>query len=188
MAVTPSEMLPLGTPLPSFALPDTRTGQRVSSSDFAERPVVVAFICNHCPFVIHVREGLAELGRYARERDVGMVGISSNDVTTHPQDGPEQMKAEAERAGYEFPYLYDETQDVAKAYRAACTPDFFLFDADQTLVYRGQLDDSRPSNGKPVTRAPSRRPARPSSTCSMPRACWSIGAKWTTAAPPTAFP
>ncbi len=151
MAAT-SHMLELGTPLPAFALPDTVTGESVSSDSLLGAPAsVVAFICNHCPYVVHIRDKLAEFGRWCEEVGVKMVAISSNDVATYPQDGPEAMAAEARRAGYLFPYLYDETQDVARAFRAACTPDLYVFDAQGKLAYRGQFDDSRPGNGKPVT-------------------------------------
>lgn len=151
MAATPSTMLPLGTAAPIFILPDT-TGKRVSSSDFAGAPaLLVMFICNHCPFVKHLRSALAQLGRDYQPKGVAIVAISSNDVAGYPADSPEKMVEEHRDAGYTFPYLYDETQEIAKAYQAACTPDFFLFDKNQHLVYRGQFDDSRPSNGLPVT-------------------------------------
>jgi peroxiredoxin len=144
-------MLPLGTSAPDFTLPNV-DGREVSLGDFANSPaLLVIFMCNHCPFVIHVADELARLAREYQARGVAVVGISSNDVSRHPADSPEQMVAEVENRGYPFPYLYDETQDTAKAYRAACTPDFFLFDADRKLVYRGQLDDSRPESGIPVT-------------------------------------
>jgi peroxiredoxin len=151
MAATPSNMTELGTRAPYFALPDT-DGKSVSLSDFRDaKALLVMFICNHCPFVKHVQAELAALGREYRKRGAAVVAISSNDVTTHPDDAPDKMKIEKEAAGYAFPYLYDESQTVAMAYEAACTPDFFLFDADRQLVYRGQLDDSRPGNGVPVT-------------------------------------
>lgn len=151
MVRTPSTMLPLGTEAPDFKLMNV-DGQEVSLADFADAPaLLVIFMCNHCPFVIHVADELARLTSEYMEKGVAVVGISSNDVTAHPADSPEQMVAEAETRGYRFPYLYDETQEVAKAYRAACTPDFFVFDEDQKLVYRGQLDDSRPDSGIPVT-------------------------------------
>ncbi len=154
MSLTPSTMLPLGTTAPDFRLPDTVSGKTIALADFAVAPaLLVAFICNHCPFVEHIRAGLAQLGREYQVRGVAIVAISSNDVGTHPQDGPAKMAAEARTAGYTFPYLYDETQAVAKAYRAACTPDFFLFDTSRRLVYRGQLDDSRPGSRLPVTGA-----------------------------------
>jgi thiol-disulfide isomerase/thioredoxin len=152
MAATPSTMLPLGTTLPAFSLPDTGTGKLVHSSDFAGTPLLVMFICNHCPFVKHIRHELASLGRDYAAR-AGIVAISSNDAAKYPDDGPAKMKVEAAAAGYGFPYLYDESQDVARAFQAACTPDFFLFDKGGKLAYRGQLDDSRPGNGKPVTGA-----------------------------------
>ena len=145
-------MLALGTPAPLFSLPDVVSEETVCIDDFWNaKALLVMFICNHCPFVQHVRGELARIGRDYGPRGVGIVAISSNDVDRYPQDGPEAMQQAAEAAGYPFPYLYDETQEVAKAYGAACTPDFFLFDADRRLVYRGQLDDSRPSNGVPVT-------------------------------------
>lgn len=150
MVMTPSQMLPLGTAAPDFSLPDT-DGNMVSLADFAGKPLMVGFICNHCPFVIHIRECLATLFKEYQEKGVSIVAISSNDVETHPDDSPEKMAAEKQAAGYTFPYLYDESQEVAKAYSAACTPDFFLFDKDHKLVYRGQLDDSRPESGIPVT-------------------------------------
>ena len=151
MAV-PSQMLPLGTKAPEFELPDVTDGRLVSLSDFeTKRVLLVMFICRHCPYVRHVREELARLGRDFAGSDLGIVAISSNDVDEYPEDRPESLAEEAREAGYAFPYLFDETQEVAKAYTAACTPDFFLFDADRALVYRGQLDDSRPSNGLPVT-------------------------------------
>lgn len=145
-------MLPLGTPAADFTLPDVVTGRPVALADFAAAPaLVVAFICNHCPYVRHLREGLARFGQAAQARGVAMVAISSNDVANYPDDSPPKMAAEARAAGYSFPYLYDETQAVARAYRAACTPDFYLFDAQRRLVYRGQFDDSRPGNGIAVT-------------------------------------
>ena len=150
MALTPSRMLPLGTVAPAFSLPDTQ-GRTVSIDDLpASAPLLVMFICNHCPYVKLVRSELARLGKDYQDR-IGIVAISSNDVTTHPQDSPERMKEEAAAAGYTFPYLYDADQSVARAYQAACTPDFFVFDAERKLVYRGQLDGSRPGNGQPVT-------------------------------------
>lgn len=153
MARTPSTMLPLGTKAPDFSLVNV-DGRSVGLADFTGAPaLLVMFLCNHCPFVKHLADSLAEFGRACLEKSVGVVAISSNDVAKHPADSPEQMVHEAEDRGYSFPYLYDETQDVAKAYRAACTPDFFLFDGDQRLVYRGQFDDSRPDNGKPITGA-----------------------------------
>ena len=151
MARTPSTMLPLGTAAPDFKLMNV-DGREVALADFAGKPaLLVMFMCNHCPFVVHVADELARLGSEYMGRGVAVVGINSNDTATHPADSPERMVAEAEERGYAFPYLFDETQAVAKAYRAACTPDFFLFDQDRKLVYRGQLDDSRPGNGVPVT-------------------------------------
>jgi peroxiredoxin len=151
MAV-PSTMLALGTKAPEFELPDVTDGRIVSLSDFeAKRALLVMFICRHCPYVKHVREELARLGRDFADSELAIVAISSNDAEEYPEDRPESLAEEAREAGYAFPYLFDESQEVAKAYTAACTPDFFLFDADRALVYRGQLDDSRPSNGLPVT-------------------------------------
>ncbi len=153
MARTASTMLRLGTPAPDFSLMNV-DGQIVSLDDFKGKPaLLVMFICNHCPYVKHVADQLAQLGHEYMQRGAGIVAISSNDVAAHPADSPEQMVAEAEERGYVFPYLYDETQEVAKAYHAACTPDFFLFDANKKLVYRGQLDSSRPDSGIPVTGA-----------------------------------
>jgi len=143
-----SQMLELGTPVPEFSLPDP-DGRPHSLPDEAAAYLVM-FICNHCPYVKHVREELARLGRDYLPRNVAIVAINSNDVESYPADGPEQMKTEAARWGYPFPYLVDADQAVAKTYRAACTPDFYLFDGDRRLVYRGQLDGSRPSNDLPV--------------------------------------
>jgi peroxiredoxin len=144
-------MLPLGSKAPDFRLPDTN-GKFVSLADFTGVPaLVVVFMCNHCPYVKHIRGALAQLARDYLPRRVGMVGISANDATRYPDDSPAEMAREAKAAGYLFPYLYDETQEVAKAYRAACTPDIFLFDQQQQLVYRGQLDDSRPGSNVVVT-------------------------------------
>ena len=151
MALTPSTMLPLGTTAPEFKLPDTN-GKIISLADFKDQgALLVIFMCNHCPYVVHIRSGLAQLARDYAPRGVGIVGINSNDAKNYPADSPAKMKDEARSAGYIFPYLYDETQAVAKAYRAACTPDIFLFDKNRKLVYRGQFDDSRPGNGLPVT-------------------------------------
>lgn len=151
MAETPSTMLPLGTSAPDFKLPDP-SGKFASLADFKNSPaLLVAFISNHCPFVKHIRKEFASFAKEYQGRDVSVVAIGSNDAANYPQDGPEKMAEEIKQIGYTFPYLYDETQDVAKAYQAACTPDFFLFDRDHRLVYRGQFDDSRPSNGRPVT-------------------------------------
>ena len=151
MALTPSTMLPLGTTAPDFKLPDTN-GKIVSLADFKDAPaLLVIFMCNHCPYVKHIRAGIAQLSRDYQPKRVAIVGINSNDVANYPEDSPAMMKEEVKSAGYIFPYLYDETQVVAKAYRAACTPDIYLFDKNRKLVYRGQLDDSRPGNGIPVT-------------------------------------
>jgi peroxiredoxin len=153
MVLTPSTMLELGTPLPEFRLPDPR-GKMVASGDLAEAPaLLVAFICNHCPYVKHLRQGLAQFARDYQGSGLAMVAINSNDVSNYPDDSPAKMAEEVEEAGYVFPYLYDESQEVAKAFRAACTPEFYLFDADRRLAYRGQFDDSRPESGRPVTGA-----------------------------------
>jgi len=152
MAVA-STMLPLGTPLPTFLLPDAVSGRSFASDELAGRPAVVAFICNHCPYVKHIQRGLADFGRYCDEKGVALVGISSNDPVNYPADAPEQMAIEAKNAGYGFPYLFDATQDVARAFHAACTPEFYLFDAQGALVYRGQFDEARPKNSVPVTGA-----------------------------------
>jgi peroxiredoxin len=152
MARTNSTMLPLGTTAPDFALPDVTSGKIVSLADFKSSPaLLVAFLCNHCPYVKHVQSGLAQMARDFQARGVGVVAISSNDVANYPDDSPEKMREEAQRVGYTFPYLYDESQAVALAYRAACTPDFFLFDGALKLVYRGQMDDARRANDLPVT-------------------------------------
>ena len=145
-------MLPLGTAAPPFSLNDTVTGNPTSLADVSDGKsgLLVMFICAHCPFVIHVQDELARLGNDYGSMGLGIVAISSNSVITHPQDSPGNLKAMANRLGYNFPYLYDETQAVAKAYTAACTPDFFLFDAENRLAYRGRLDGSRPGNGVPV--------------------------------------
>ncbi|MEO6182272.1 MAG: thioredoxin family protein [Verrucomicrobiota bacterium] len=151
MALTPSTMRPLGASAPEFCLPDTN-GKNVSLRDFKGAPaVLVMFICNHCPYVKHVRSELARLGRDYQAKSAAIVAINSNDAANYADDSPEKMRQEAVAAGYTFPYLFDESQSVAKAYRAACTPDIFLFDKDLKLVYRGQLDDSRPRNELPVT-------------------------------------
>jgi len=148
----PSTMLALGTKAPDFELPDVLTGRTVSIRDFdRKQALLVMFICRHCPYVRHVRSELARLGRDFEDSELAIVAISSNDPTEYREDAPESLAEEAREAGYAFPYLFDETQEVAKAYTAACTPDFFLFDADRALVYRGQLDDSRPRNGLPIT-------------------------------------
>lgn len=152
MAETPSTMVPLGTKAPHFALTDTVTDTTHTLEDVkGEKGTVVMFICNHCPFVVHVNPEIVKLSKTYQAKGIGFVAISSNDITTHPQDAPHLMKKKAEEVGYSFPYLYDETQEVARAYDAACTPDFYLFNADLKLVYRGQLDDSRPKNGIPLT-------------------------------------
>jgi peroxiredoxin len=151
MVLKSSIMLHLGTPAPDFALPDP-DGRIVALSDFAGAPaLLVMFLCNHCPYVKHIRSGLAALAREYMDKGVAVVAINSNDAQAYPDDSPARMKEEAAAAGYPFPYLVDEAQNAARAYRAACTPDFFLFDRERKLAYRGQFDDSRPGNGIPVT-------------------------------------
>jgi peroxiredoxin len=146
-------MLPLGTPLPSFSLPDL-DGTIVTAQQFADTPgVLVAFLCTHCPYVKHIKREFARFASEYRSRGLTVVGIASNDATTHPDDGPGGMAKDAREHGYDFPYLHDETQQVAHAFKAACTPDLFLFDRSGQLVYRGQFDESRPGNNKPVTGA-----------------------------------
>ena len=151
MARTPSRMLALGTELPEFSLPDAVSGHTVASSSLAGKPAVVFFICNHCPFVKHIRAGIADFGRYCRDNGVAMVAISSNDAVAYPADAPPAMAIEAKEAGYVFPYLFDESQSVARAFDAACTPDLYIFDAQGKLAYRGQFDGARPGNDVPVT-------------------------------------
>lgn len=151
MARTPSTMVELGTLAPDFSLPDT-TGKQVSLSDFQGSPaLLVVFMCNHCPYVKHIREEFAAFAREYQAKGLSVVGINANDVANYPDDSPEKMAEEVQTVGYTFPYLYDESQAVAKAYQAACTPDFFLFDRERRLVYRGQFDDSRPRNDLPTT-------------------------------------
>ena len=153
MVATNSTMVPLGTKAADFQLPDT-TGKIVKLSDFDnQKALLIVFMCNHCPFVVHIREGFVQLVKDYQKRGVGVVGINSNDTTQYPDDSPERMAEDARDYGYTFDYLFDETQQVAKAYGAVCTPDFFLFDADHKLVYRGQMDDSRPNGDIPVTGA-----------------------------------
>jgi peroxiredoxin len=153
MPETPSTMLDLGTPLPSFSLPDFN-GRVVSDADLkGSKALLVAFICKHCPFVKHIRQEFARFAKEYEPKGLKVVAIASNDTTEFPEDGPEGMKQEAAEAGYVFPYLFDEKQQVARAFRAACTPDLFLFDANRRLVYRGQFDGSRPKNDVPVTGA-----------------------------------
>ncbi|HIK17272.1 MAG TPA: thioredoxin family protein [Leptolyngbyaceae cyanobacterium M33_DOE_097] len=152
MALVASTMLELGTKAPDFALPDTVSGETITLQTFAtSKALLVMFICQHCPYVKHIQEALAQLGKDYAKTDLGIVAISANNVETHPNDAPDKLKEMALTLGFTFPFCYDESQSVAKAYTAACTPDFFLFDGDRTLVYRGQLDDSRPGNGLPVT-------------------------------------
>lgn len=147
-----SSMLALGTKTPNFSLPDVVSGQTISLETFRNKnALLVMFICRHCPYVKHVQEELVRIGKDYQDKDVGIVAISSNDIETYPEDAPESLKEQTQELGFTFPYLFDETQEVTKSYTAACTPDFFLFDKERQLVYRGQLDDSRPGNNIPVT-------------------------------------
>ncbi len=152
MSQTPTTLIPLGFVAPAFSLPDTVSGKVKSLDELkSDKATVIMFICNHCPFVVHVKDELVRLANDYIPKGISFIAISSNDVANYPQDGPEKMKEFAAENKFPFSYLYDETQDVARAYSAACTPDFSIFDGDSKCVYRGQLDDSRPSNGKPVT-------------------------------------
>lgn len=152
MAATPSNMIPLGTEAPPFTLPDTVSGKMMSLDQLkSDQATVVMFLCNHCPYVKHVNPQLVQVAKDYQPRGVSFVGISSNDVEAYPEDGPEEMKKVAQQLGYPFPYLYDDSQEVARSYQAACTPDLYVFDGDMELVYRGQLDDSRPKNGQRPT-------------------------------------
>ncbi|MBN2131711.1 MAG: thioredoxin family protein [Sedimentisphaerales bacterium] len=187
MAATTSTMLPLGTKAPAFSLPDTK-GRTVSISDFSDaKALLVVFMCNHCPFVKHILGGFVRLAKEYRDKGVAAVAINSNDVDDYPDDRPELMAQVAREKGFSFPYLYDETQEVARAYHAACTPDFFLFDPARALVYRGQMDDSRPGSDDPVDGAdlraaldavlagrPVPEPQKPSMGCSIK---WKAGRK-----------
>ena len=152
MALTPSTMMPLGTPAPNFELPDTVSGNTIKLEQASgEKGLLVMFICNHCPYVVHIEQALGKLGHDYTNKGLGIVAISANDVDNYPQDAPKKMTEFARENGFNFPYLYDQSQAVAKAYDAACTPDFFLFDKELKCVYRGQFDDSRPGNDIAVT-------------------------------------
>lgn len=152
MALTASTMLPLGTKAPDFQLPDVVSSETISLNSFADKKaLLVMFICRHCPYVKHIKDELARIGKDYTQRGVGIIAISANDASKYPDDAPERLKEMAQELGFTFPFCYDESQETAKAYTAACTPDFFLFDANRQLVYRGQLDDSRPGNNQPVT-------------------------------------
>ena len=154
MALTPSRMLPLGTAAPDFSLTDTVSGKTMTLASFAgKKGLLVIFLCNHCPYVKHLKEGLVQLGKDYEKKDVAIVAISANDPVGHPEDAPDKLGAEAKALGYRFPVLFDATQKVAQAYQAACTPDFFVYGASRKLAYRGQFDASRPGNGEPVTGA-----------------------------------
>ena len=151
MALTPSTMLELGTSAPNFKLPDVISGNMVSLDDFKEKKaLLVMFICRHCPYVQHVKEEIAKIGHDYKDKDIGIIAISANDINSYPEDSPESLKEMARDLNFSFQYLYDKSQEIAKSYTAACTPDFFLFDKNRKLVYRGQLDDSRPGNNLPV--------------------------------------
>jgi len=152
MAFTESNMLPLGSEAPPFYLPDTVSGKMMRLQEIAsDKATVIMFLCNHCPYVVHVNEEIVRLANDYRAKGISFVGISSNDVENYPEDGPELMKVHAEKVKYPFPYLYDESQNVARAFDAACTPDFYVFDGSLKLVYRGRLDDSKPKNSLPLT-------------------------------------
>ncbi len=152
MAATPSNMLDLGTIAPDFELYDTVSGKKLSFNDVkGERGTVIMFICNHCPYVLHVNDEIVRIAKEFQPKGIGFAAISSNDVENYPQDAPELMTEQAKKIGYTFPYLYDETQEVARAYKAACTPDFYVFDENDSLVYRGRLDESTPKNDMPLT-------------------------------------
>lgn len=151
MAAIPSKMVPLGTRLPQFELTDVVSGKRFSDKDFQNKPLLVMFICNHCPYVMHIIEKLVEVSNEYLTKGISFVGINSNDIESYPEDSPEKMKEYARKFVYTFPYLFDESQDVARRFEAACTPDFFLYDSNGDLVYHGQFDDSRVGNNIPVT-------------------------------------
>ncbi len=152
MVLTPSRMKKIGSAAPDFNLKDAVSGKNFTLASFSgKKALLVMFICRHCPYVQHIKEGLTRLDKDYRQKDIAIVGISSNDAANYPDDAPDKLKEFAVEQGWKFPFLYDESQDVAKAYEAACTPDFFLYDTNHRLVYRGQMDDSRPGNGKPVT-------------------------------------
>lgn len=152
MVRTPSTMLALGMQAPNFSLPDVVSGETVSLEDFAsKKAMLVMFICRHCPYVKHMEQEIANIGRDYADEDLGIVAISANDIEAYPEDAPESLKEMAQELGFSFPYLHDDGQEVAKAYHAACTPDFYVFDDGRKLAYRGQLDDSRPGNGLPIT-------------------------------------
>jgi len=152
MAQTPSTMIPLGTRAPDFKLLDTCSGNDLSLQELAsDKATVILFICNHCPYVKHIQSKLVEVAKIYQAKGISFIAINSNDITNYPDDSPEKMKIEAQQQGYTFPYLYDETQNIARAYQAACTPDFYVFDKNLACVYRGQFDDSTPGNNKPAT-------------------------------------
>lgn len=157
MARTPSTMLDLGTQAPDFSLPEPATGQPVSRQDYSGKPLLVAFICNHCPYVIHIAEAFSDFAKEYQGKGLAVVGINANDVENYPADSPDKMVEMSQQYAFSFPYLFDESQQVAQAYQAACTPDFFLFDQDHKLYYRGQFDSARPHSDEPVTGADMRQ-------------------------------
>lgn len=159
MVSTASTMLELGTTAPGFSLPEPLSGETVSLSDYAGRPVLVAFVCNHCPYVVHILDSFTEFAREYQAKGMDTIAINANDVANYPDDSPAKMAGLAKQKGFSFRYLFDESQQTAREYRAACTPDFFLFDKDHTLVYRGQFDSARPKNSEPVTGADMRAAA-----------------------------
>ncbi|MCK5726521.1 MAG: thioredoxin family protein [Thiotrichaceae bacterium] len=159
MARTPSTMIDLGTPAPSFSLPEPKTGQSIALADYKDKPVLVAFICNHCPYVIHIADAFADFAKSYQAKGLAVIAINANDVVNYAEDSPEKMVAMVEQYRFDFPYLFDESQQVAKDYQAACTPDFFMFDANHKLFYRGQFDSSRPRNDDEITGADMRNAA-----------------------------
>jgi len=159
MVSTASTMLELGTSAPAFTLPEPLTGKSISLNDYAGKPILIAFVCNHCPYVLHILDAFTEFTREYKEKGLETIAINANDVENYPDDSPEKMAELAKQKGFSFPYLFDESQDIAKAYQAACTPDYFLFDKEHTLVYRGQFDSARPKNDSPITGADMRAAA-----------------------------
>jgi peroxiredoxin len=159
MVSTASTMLELGTSAPAFTLPEPLSGKSISLNDYAGKPILIAFVCNHCPYVLHILDAFTEFTREYKEKGLETIAINANDVENYPDDSPEKMAELAKQKGFSFPYLFDDSQDIAKAYRAACTPDYFLFDKEHTLVYRGQFDSARPKNDSPITGADMRAAA-----------------------------
>ena len=151
MARTPSTMLELGIQAPTFELPEPATGKNIALAQLSDKPILIAFISNHCPYVINLKEALVDFANEYQEKGLHLIAINANDVENYPDDSPDKMVDDVKQYGYKFPYLFDESQEIAKAYQAACTPDFFMFDKEHKLYYRGQFDDSRPKNDEPVT-------------------------------------